>query len=73
MPMDKRALQIRLQAMVEDALQKALTENGVLKKAVREAVKQAVIRRVSQAAEQEVLALIDEALGVKEAGFKSIQ
>lgn len=71
MPMDKKALQVRLQAIVEEALQEALTENGLIKKSVKTAVKQAVIRRVSQAAEQEVVALIDEVLGVKEAGFTS--
>lgn len=71
MPMDKKALQARLQALVEEALQEALAGNGLLKKSVRTAVKQAVIRRVSQAAEQEVVALIDEALGVKEPGFRS--
>jgi hypothetical protein len=71
--MDKKAFQERLQALVGEALEEALTENGALKEAVKAAVKQAVVRRVSQAAEQEAAMLIDEALGVKEAGFRTDQ
>jgi hypothetical protein len=71
MPLDKRGLQERLHSLVEQALEEALTQNGGSKEAVKVAVKQSLLRRVSQIAEQEATAIIDEALGVKEAGFRT--